>query len=495
MQKIIILFIFFFSVWLLPACEKEPTLEISEVQTSLENDNGLPEEENGQNGSVTNASSDNDFVQFPAAIESYIATNFLGSFVVRAELEEENGVTVFEIELNDGTVLIFDEMGNFLSIGEGQEILIGDLPTIILDYLNLHFSGIAIDEAAIKVNGDYEVKLVNSIELYFDPAGSFLEAEFSGSGGSTNVSIGSLPTAITNYLNANFSGIAIEEAEQYETGSYQIELEDGTKVYFDVNGNFLLLEANNNIPIGSLPSSITNYITANYAGASIVAAELEDNGTYEVELDNGLELYFDADGNLLYIDEENEGDNGENAIPLSSVPVEITDYIAANYPSFVIVEVELQANGDYEVRLNGGVELYFNANGDFLYVENEFELEFTSLSLPDTVQLNTVDTLRGYVANRSINIFDGEINASLGIEDALPPDLLTTTQDQLGLIGPRTILPGDSILISVPIAITTDDFIPESYDIAVVWPDIPNATNVILLGNSHTAVSTYVKLP
>ena len=266
-------------------------------------------------------------------------------------------------------------------------------------------------------------------------------------------------------------------------------------MFFDVDGNFLLLEASNNVSTGSLPTAITDYITLNYPGANIEEAELEDNGTYEVELDNGLELYFDSSGNILYIDEEDEESNEESPIPLSSVPVEITDYVAANYSAFTIVEVEVQSNGDYEVRLNNGVELYFNANGDFLYEENEFELEFTNLTLPDTVILNTVDTLHAYVANRSINTFNGDINASMGIEDLLPPDLTNSIQDQLGLIGPRTILPGDSILVSVPLVITPDHFTPESYDIAVVWPDIPNATNVVLLGNSHTAVGTYVKLP
>ena len=266
-------------------------------------------------------------------------------------------------------------------------------------------------------------------------------------------------------------------------------------MFFDEDGNFLLLELSNNIAIEDLPTAITDYVSANYPAAIITEAELEDNGTIEVELDNDIELYFDSDGNILYIDEENESENGETPIPLSAVPTDITDYVGVNYPTLVIVEVEVQSNGDYEVRMNNGVELHFNANGDFLYEENEFELEFTSMTLPDTVTMNTVATLQAYIANRSINTFDGEINASLGIEDILPPDLLATAQDQLGLIGPRTILPGDSILVSVPLMITPDHFTPESYDIAVVWPDIPNATNVLLLGNSHNAIETYVKLP
>ena len=50
-----------------------------------------------------------------------------------------------------------------------------------------------------------------------------------------------LPTAILNYLSTNYPNIAIDEAE-LEDGIYEIELVNGLELEFDINGNFLSVE-------------------------------------------------------------------------------------------------------------------------------------------------------------------------------------------------------------------------------------------------------------
>lgn len=50
-----------------------------------------------------------------------------------------------------------------------------------------------------------------------------------------------LPTAILDYLSTNYPNIAIDEAE-LEDGIYEIELVNGLELEFDINGNFLSVE-------------------------------------------------------------------------------------------------------------------------------------------------------------------------------------------------------------------------------------------------------------
>ena len=55
------------------------------------------------------------------------------------------------------------------------------------------------------------------------------------------VSTSDLPQAIINYLNTNYPNIGIDEVE-IEDGMYEIELDNDIELYFDLNGNFLSVE-------------------------------------------------------------------------------------------------------------------------------------------------------------------------------------------------------------------------------------------------------------
>lgn len=55
------------------------------------------------------------------------------------------------------------------------------------------------------------------------------------------VSTTNLPQAILDYLNTNYPNIGIDEVE-IEDGMYEIELDNDLELYFDLNGNFLSVE-------------------------------------------------------------------------------------------------------------------------------------------------------------------------------------------------------------------------------------------------------------
>lgn len=201
------------------------------------------------------------------------------------------------------------------------------------------------------------------------------------SSASKTIAVEDLPTVITDYIATNYPDAAITKAEQEDDGSYEVYLDNGLEVEFDMDGNFLKEEMDDDegeddddkIAVEDLPSVITDYIAANYPGTTIVEAEREDDGGFEVELDNGLELEFDADGNFVEAemedDDDDDGeddDDGDDKIAVEDLPVVITDYIAANYPGTTIVEAEREDDGGYEVELDNGIELEFDADGNFI---------------------------------------------------------------------------------------------------------------------------------
>lgn len=76
---------------------------------------------------------------------------------------------------------------------------------------------------------------------------------------------------------------------------------------------------------------------------------------YKVMLESGVKIEFDGAGE--WIDVECRG----GIVPADIVPKKIADYVAKRYPSDNIVEISKDGN-DWEVKLNGGLELTFDRN-------------------------------------------------------------------------------------------------------------------------------------
>lgn len=73
-----------------------------------------------------------------------------------------------------------------------------------------------------------------------------------------------------------------------------------------------------NIPVSQLPQTILDYVTENYPNLTITEAEVEYNRSgdvvgYEIELSNELELYFDAEGNLIRKDSDDDGNDSDDS--------------------------------------------------------------------------------------------------------------------------------------------------------------------------------------
>ena len=114
-----------------------------------------------------------------------------------------------------------------------------------------------------------------------------------------------LPAAAKTFIQQTFPDltIAYAEIEQGFKTSYEARLSDGTKVEFDGNGNWDKVDCKYKaVPAALVPDVIAKYVSANYAGALVTKIDKELYG-YEIELNNGLDLKFSTNGQLLEIDD------------------------------------------------------------------------------------------------------------------------------------------------------------------------------------------------
>lgn len=111
-----------------------------------------------------------------------------------------------------------------------------------------------------------------------------------------------------------------------------------------------------------LPAPAKEFINANYPGEKVSYVVVDDDvikPDYTVRLANGVEIQFENSGALEKI-------TARTGVPEAVVPVQISDYVEANFPDTVIVEYEVSRR-DFSVDLSNGLELRFN--GKFKLVE------------------------------------------------------------------------------------------------------------------------------
>lgn len=106
---------------------------------------------------------------------------------------------------------------------------------------------------------------------------------------------------ITNY----FPDCTIVKADMDSelTGvTYDVDLSCGVELEFNSKGEWICVDCGiNKVPDDVIPSAILTYLNKQYSELFIVHIDKNMNG-YEVELNNGYELYFNKNGEYLRID-------------------------------------------------------------------------------------------------------------------------------------------------------------------------------------------------
>ena len=119
------------------------------------------------------------------------------------------------------------------------------------------------------------------------------------------IAVNALPTKAQTLLSNHFNNQKVMLAT-IETGginkSYDVVLQNGTKLEFDKKGNLTEVDCKQDIvPAQLIPQAIRNYLKDNYAGQSVKKIEINKN-EYEVKLANGLDLTFNKHFQLIDID-------------------------------------------------------------------------------------------------------------------------------------------------------------------------------------------------
>lgn len=107
-----------------------------------------------------------------------------------------------------------------------------------------------------------------------------------------------LPQNALQFIQKYFPNVNILYAEMDKKG-YEVQLSNGVEVEFLRNGEFKEIEGNYvALPFEILPQSVANTVGKTYPNTVITKIKRKWN-FYEVKLNNMMELYIDANGQLL----------------------------------------------------------------------------------------------------------------------------------------------------------------------------------------------------
>lgn len=113
-----------------------------------------------------------------------------------------------------------------------------------------------------------------------------------------------LPNVAKTFINDYFGSAEVRSVvKEYDdwTYTYDVYLTDGTHIEFKKDGKWREIEnRTEGIPTAILPSGITTYVEANYGGSFIVDAERDRQ--YDIELNTGIDLDFSLEGEFIRID-------------------------------------------------------------------------------------------------------------------------------------------------------------------------------------------------
>ncbi len=319
------------------------------------------------------------YQSLPNSAQSFIGQYFSNTTVIKTEAESNGG---YSVDLSNGTEIDFNSTGNWVKVDarDGQTlsntdfILSNIVKSIAQNYPQNPINGIE------KKNNGYEVELVGVAEdIYFDANGNTVSSSNSATGGtnSPTTSVGNVPqnvnSAAESFLNTYFPSIKVMKVE-VESNKVEYDLANGVDVDFDLNGNWINVDApdGQTIPNGFIPTEIVNYVKANYPNNAFNSIEKKNNG-YEVELVGiAKDIYFDANGSIVNSSNSATGGTNSPTTPVGNVPQNVNSaaesFLNTYFPSIKVTKVEVESN-KVEYDLANGVDVDFDLNGNWINVD------------------------------------------------------------------------------------------------------------------------------
>ena len=108
----------------------------------------------------------------------------------------------------------------------------------------------------------------------------------------------SLPKKAQDFIASAYPGVAIWKVE-LDDGKFEVDLSNGVSIDFFMNGDWKSIDGEYmGVPKSVLPVNIANVVDNTYPSSIIIEVEKEW-GNYKVKLNNMMELYISADGQLM----------------------------------------------------------------------------------------------------------------------------------------------------------------------------------------------------
>lgn len=121
------------------------------------------------------------------------------------------------------------------------------------------------------------------------------------------ISFDQLPAQSQQMIKKYFpnQSVALVKMEREFSGkSYEVIFTNGNKAEFDRKGIWKEIDCKyTELPSEVVPPQIANYVRTNYPDFKITKIEKKSRNRHEIELLNGMELEFDANFNVIDIDD------------------------------------------------------------------------------------------------------------------------------------------------------------------------------------------------
>lgn len=158
------------------ACKKEVIVEqpVREVPEVVENTNPAPENQSSSSQTTTTPQQIQDL---PAKTNAFLKEHYANATVVKYEVKTLPGFgKSYEVKLNNGAEIDFDEKGEWHEISDAQGVPQVLVPVSVKNYVDSNYKGILI-KSIDKEKNKIKVDLVNDIDLEFDSKGNFIRID------------------------------------------------------------------------------------------------------------------------------------------------------------------------------------------------------------------------------------------------------------------------------------------------------------------------------
>ena len=117
------------------------------------------------------------------------------------------------------------------------------------------------------------------------------------------------------------------------------------------------------IDFEAMPETAKTFVQTHFADkqVSIVYFDRDVSGSeYELLFTDGANIDFNKKGEWKEVE-----DRDADGVPTAVIPSAINNYVAQRHSGQYVIQIGKE-NKEYEVKLNNGIEIVFNKNGDFV---------------------------------------------------------------------------------------------------------------------------------